>query len=414
VDELTGFRQPEQYRKLQATGVYSSASCPRDVPKSRSPAIAALLPSAGHHSVSQLEIIWRSFGTAFGKFLALQACTTFRGSKAVQLPRRRFLQLAGAAVALPSVSPVAFAQSYPSRPITLMVPFPPGGLTDVVGRLIAEGMRARLGGQTIIIENVGGATGSIGTGRVARAAPDGYTLTVGIWNTHVANGMSYALQYDIVNDFEPIVLLADAPLILLGKTALQANNLKELIDWLKANPDKASMGTTGAGAPSHLLGLLFQRETGTRFGLVPYRGANLTTQDLVAGQIDMTISNTATAMPHVRSGKVKAFAVTARDRLTIAPDIPSATDAGFPWFQFSLWAGLFAPKGTPPDIIAKLNAVAVDTVNDPATRKRFVDQGFVIPSREQQTPQALAAYQKAEIAKWWPVIESAGLKAKGS
>ncbi len=172
------------------------------------------------------------------------------------------------------------------------------------------------------------------------------------------------------------------------------------------------MGTTGAGAPSHLLGLLFQRETGTRFGLIPYRGANLTTQDLVANQIDMTISNTATAMPHVRSGKAKAYAVTAASRLAIAPDIPSAADAGFPWFVFSLWAGLFAPKGTPKDIIAKLNAAALSSLEDPAARKRFVDQGFVIPPRERQTPEALAAYQKAEIAKWWPIIEAAGLKAK--
>jgi tripartite-type tricarboxylate transporter receptor subunit TctC len=332
----------------------------------------------------------------------------------VKLPRRQFLHLAAGAAVLPTVSRVASAQSYPSRPITLMVPFPPGGLTDVVGRLVAEGMRTRLGGQTIIIENVGGATGSIGTGRVARAAPDGYTITVGIWNTHVANGLTYALQYDIVNDFEPIVLLADAPLILLGKTALAANNLKELIDWLKANPDKASMGSTGAGGPGHMLALLLQKETGTRFGMVPYRGVNPSVQDLIAGQIDMTISNTATAMPHVRAGRVKAFAVTAKNRLSIAPDIPSAAEAGFPWFAFSLWAGLFAPKGTPPDIITKLNAAALGTLEDPATRKRFVDQGFVIPPREQQTPQALAAYQKAEIAKWWPIIEAAGLKAKGS
>ena len=330
----------------------------------------------------------------------------------MKLPRRQFLRLAAGAAASPAFSRPAVAQAYPSRPITMMVPFPPGGLTDVVARLVAEGMRTALGGQTIIVENVGGATGSIGTGRVARAAPDGYTIQVGIWNTHVANGITFALQYDIVNDFEPIVLLADAPLILLGKTDLTATNLKELIDWLKANPDKASMGTTGAGSPSHLLGALFQRETGTRFGLIPYRGANLTTQDLVANQIDMTISNSATAMPHVRSGKAKAYAVTAASRLAIAPDIPSAADAGFPWFVFSLWAGLFAPKGTPTDIIVKLNAAALSSLEDPAARKRFADQGFIIPPRERQTPEALAAYQKAEIAKWWPIIEAVGLKAK--
>src|SRR5215472_12221684 len=283
----------------------------------------------------------------------------------MKLPRRQFLHLAAGAAALPAVSRIAWAQAYPSRPITMMVPFPPGGLTDVVGRLIAEGMRTALG-QTIIIENVGGATGSIGTGRVARAAPDGYTITVGIWNTHVANGITYALQYDVVSDFEPIALLA----------------------------------------------LLLQEKTGTRFNLVPYRGVNPSVQDLIAGQIDMTISNTATAMPHVRAGRVKACAVTTMDRIAIAPEIPSAEEAGFPWLQFSLWAGLFAPKGTPRDIIDKLNAAAVGTTHDPAMREKLVDQGFVIPPRERQTPEALGAYQKAEIAKWWPIIKSAGAKAE--
>jgi len=305
----------------------------------------------------------------------------------------------------------ALAQTYPSRPITMMVPFPPGGLTDVVGRLIAEGMRTALG-QTIIIENVGGATGSIGTGRVARAAPDGYTITVGIWNTHVANGITYALQYDVVSDFEPIALLADAPLLFLGKKDLPANSLKELIGWLKENPDKASMGSTGVGGPGHLLALLLQEKTGTRFNLVPYRGVNPSMQDLIAGQIDMTISNTATAMPHVRAGRVKAFAVTTKDRIAIAPEIPSAEEAGFSWLQFSLWAGLFAPKGTPRDIIDKLNAAAVGTTHDPAMHQKLVDQGFVIPLRERQTPEALGAYQKAEIAKWWPIIKAAGTKAE--
>jgi tripartite-type tricarboxylate transporter receptor subunit TctC len=281
--------------------------------------------------------------------LALQ-----RGN-AMPLLRRQFLRLAAGAAALPSVSRIARAQDYPSRPITLMVPFPPGGLTDVVGRLLAEGMRTALG-QTIIIENVGGATGSIGTGWVARAAPDGYTLTVGIWNTHVANSVTYPLQYDVVNDFEPVAMLADAPLLVVGKKALPANDLAELIAWLKANPDKASMGTTGAGGPGHLLALLMQKETGVRFGLVPYRGANPAVQDVVAGQIDMMISNPmisnpATALPHVRAGRMKAFAVTAKKRLVIAPEIPSVDEAGLPGFHFSLWAALFAPRGTPKDII---------------------------------------------------------------
>ncbi len=325
------------------------------------------------------------------------------------LLRRRFLQLAAGAAVLPAVTATSQAQGYPSRPITLIVPFPPGGLTDVVGRLVAEGMRTSLG-QTIVIENVGGATGSIGTGRVARAAPDGYTLTIGIWNTHVANGVTYPLQYDVVNDFEPIALLADAPLLILGKRALPANDLQELIAWLKANPDRASMGTTGAGGPGHLLALLMQTVTGVRFGLVPYRGANPAVQDLVAGQIELMISNPATAMPHVRADRIKAFAVTARNRLAIAPDIPSVDEVGLPGFHFSLWAGLFAPRGAPADIVGKLNAAAVSTLADAATRQKLIDQGFEIPPRERQTPQALGAYQKAEIERWWPIIKSADIK----
>jgi len=293
----------------------------------------------------------------------------------------------------------------------MIVPFPPGGLADVIGRIAAEGMRASLG-QSIIIENVGGANGSVGTGRVARTAPDGYTLVLGIWNTHVGNAATYALQYDVVKDFEPIALLADAPLLLVAKKAIPANDLKELIAWLKANPDKASMGTVGAGSPGHLLGLLLQQETGTRFGLVAYRGAAPQTQDLVAGQIDMGFANPATALPHVQAGSIKAFAVTAKNRLAVAPDIPSVDEAGLPGLYFSLWAGLFAPRGTPSDMIGKLNSAAVNTLGDPILRQKLAEQGFEIPPRERQTPEALAAYQKAEIDKWWPIIKAANIKAE--
>ena len=329
----------------------------------------------------------------------------------MKLPRRNLLHLAAGAVALPAISRFARAQTYPSRPITMIVPFPPGGLADVIGRIAAEGMRTSLG-QSIIIENVGGANGSIGTGRVARTAPDGYTLVLGIWNTHVGNAATYALQYDVVKDFEPIALLADAPLLLVAKKAIPANDLKELIAWLKANPDKASMGTVGAGSPGHLLGLLLQQETGTRFGLVAYRGAAPQTQDLVAGQIDMGFANPATALPHVQAGSIKAFAVTAKNRLAVAPDIPSVDEAGLPGLHFSLWAGLFAPKGTPRDIIDKLNSAAVDTLSDPNMRHKLAAQGFEIPPREQQTPEALGAYQKAEIEKWWPIIKAANIRAE--
>ncbi len=329
----------------------------------------------------------------------------------MKLPRRRFLHLATGAAALSAVSRVAKAQTYPSRPITMIVPFPPGGLTDVIARVLAEGMRTSLG-QSIIIENVGGATGSIGTGRVARAALDGYTLVVGIWNTHVANGATYALQYDVVKDFDPVLLLADAPLLLVASKAVPANDLKQFIAWLKANPDKSSMATVGAGSPGHLLGLLLQKETGARFGLVAYRGAGPAMQDVVAGQIDAMFSNTATALPQVLSGSVKAFAVTAKNRLSAAPDIPSVDEVGLPGFYFSLWAGLFAPKGTPRNIIDKLNTAAVNTLGDPAIRQKLTAQGFEIPPREQQTPEALGAYQKAEIEKWWPIIKEANIKAE--
>ena len=329
----------------------------------------------------------------------------------MKLPRRRFLHLATVAAALSAVSRVAKAQTYPSRPITMIVPFPPGGLADVIGRIAAEGMRASLS-QSIIIENVGGANGSIGTGRDARTTPDGYTLVLGIWNTHVGNAATYALQYDVVKDFAPIALLADAPLLLVAKKAIPANDLKELIAWLKANPDKASMGTVGAGSPGHLLGLLLQQETGTRFGLVAYRGAAPQTQDLVAGQIDMGFANPATALPHVQAGSIKAFAVTAKNRLAVAPDIPSVDEAGLPGLYFSLWAGLFAPRGTPSDMIGKLNSAAVNTLGDPILRQKLAEQGFEIPPRERQTPEALAAYQKAEIDKWWPIIKAANIKAE--
>src|SRR5258707_734977 len=245
----------------------------------------------------------------------------------MKLPRREFLHLAAGAAALPVMSRTARAQTYPSRPITMVVPFAPGGLTDVIGRVLAEGMRTSLG-QPVVIENVSGANGSIGTSRVARAAPDGYTIVVGIWNTHVANGAIYTLQYDVVKDFEPVLLLADAPLLLVASKAVPANDLKEFIAWLKLNPDKSSMGTVGAGSPGHLLGLLLQQETGTRFGLVAYRGAGPAMQDVVAGQIDAMFSNTATALPQVVAGSVKAFAATAKDRLAAAPDIPSVDEAG--------------------------------------------------------------------------------------
>lgn len=325
--------------------------------------------------------------------------------------RRKFVQLAAAGPALVAAPGVARAQAYPSRPITMVVPFPPGGLTDVLGRVLAAGMQAVLG-QTVVVENVGGASGSIGTGRVARAAPDGYTIVLGIWNTHVANGVTYKLDYDVVKDFAPLALCADAPLVLLAKKSAPANDLRGYIDWLKANPDKASMATVGIGSPGQLLGFLMQKDTGARFTLVPYRGAGPSVQDVVAGQIDMTFANTATALPFVRAGSLKAFGVTSLRRITAAPDIPTMDEEGLRGFSFSLWGALFAPRDTPRDIIGKLNAAAVKTLHDPDVARKLEAQGFAIPSADRQTPAALAAYQKAEIDKWWPIIRDAGIKAQ--
>jgi tripartite-type tricarboxylate transporter receptor subunit TctC len=329
----------------------------------------------------------------------------------MRLPRRQFLRLTALTGALAAVARNAAAESFPTRTFTMIVPFPPGGLTDVLGRILAAGMQTRLG-QSVVIENVGGASGSIGTGRVARAAPDGYTMVLGIWNTHVANGATYRLDYDVVKDFEPIVLCADAPLVLLAKKTIRAENLQGYIAWLMANPNKASMATVGVGSPGQLLGILMQKKTGVRFALVPYRGAGPEVQDVVAGHIDMTFANTASALPFVRSGSVKALGVTSLKRMIQAPQIPTFDEAGLRGFSFSLWAALFAPHNTPREIIDKLNEAAVDTLHDPDIRRKLETQGFAIPSRERQSPQALAAYQAAEIAKWWPIIKAAGIKAE--
>ena len=328
----------------------------------------------------------------------------------MKVRRREFLRLAAGTAALGAVSQVAKAQTYPSRPVTMVVPFAPGGLTDVLGRVLADGMQMSLD-RSVVVENVPGAGGSIGTGRVARAAPDGYTVVLGIWNTHVANAITYSLDYDVVRDFAPIALCAESPLVLVAKKSIPAGDLKGYIAWLKANPDKASMATVGNGSPGHLLGILMQNQTGTKFTFVPYRGAGPSVQDLVAGQIDMTFINTATALPFVRAGSAKALGLTSLKRMAAAPDIPTMDEAGLPGFAFSLWGALFAPHGTPADVIAKLNTAAVKTLHDADVQRKLEAQGFDIPPRERQTPEALAAYQKSEIEKWWPIIKAAGIKA---
>jgi tripartite-type tricarboxylate transporter receptor subunit TctC len=329
----------------------------------------------------------------------------------MRLLRRQFLHLAAGAAALPAVSRMARAQAYPTRLITIVVPLAPGGALDVLGRILAPRMGALLG-QTIVLENVAGANGSLGVGRVARALPDGYTLVIGYWGTHVANGAVYALKYDVLNDFEPISLIATQPFLIVAKKAMPADDLKGLIAWLKANPGKASAGTAGVGATDHVGGALFQAVTGTRFQFVPYRGAGPAVQDLVAGQMDIMFESPTITLPQVRSGQVKAFAVAAKSRLAAAPEIPTVDEAGLPGFYVTFWAGLWAPKGTPKDVIAKLNSAAVTALADPTVRTRFTDLGLEIYSRDQQTPEALAAYQKAEIEKWWPIIKEFGIRAE--
>jgi tripartite-type tricarboxylate transporter receptor subunit TctC len=325
-----------------------------------------------------------------------------------QHPRRRFLRLAAGAAALPAVSRIAKAQSYPSRPITMIVPSAAGASVDSIGRIVAEQMRKSLA-QPIIIENVGGAEGSIGTARAAHARPDGYTIEIGASSSHVLNGAFYTLQYDVLNDFAPISALVTTPVVLFARKTLPAKDLNELIAWLKANPNKVSAGIVAAAG--RLISAYFQKETGTQFALVPYRGFAPATQDLVGDQIDLLIG-TPDQLPLRRAGSIKAYAVTSDTRLALAPDIPTFAEIGLPTVSYSGWYALFAPKGTPKDIISRLNGAAVVALADPAVRSRLADLGLEIFPREQQTPDALAALQKAYAEKWWPIIKALRIKAE--
>jgi tripartite-type tricarboxylate transporter receptor subunit TctC len=327
----------------------------------------------------------------------------------MKLSRRIFLHLAAGAGALPAVSRIAKAQTYPTRPITIIVPFPAGGPADAIARIIGEHMRATLG-QPVIIENVTGAGGSIGVGRAARAAPDGYTLSIGQLNSHVFSGAVYSVRYDLLKDFDPVALLTTNPLMIVGKKDLPAKNMRELIAWLKANPDKASFGTPGVGSPSHVWGIYFQNSTGTRFQFVPYRGAAPVIQDMLSGQIDLTCLQASDLLPQVRSGNVRAYAILTKTPWVRAPDIPTVDEAGVAGLYMPFWHGLWAPAKTPSEIIAKLNTAAVEALGDPLVRQRFADIGQEIFPREQQTPEALAVLQKAEIEKWWPIIKAANIK----
>jgi tripartite-type tricarboxylate transporter receptor subunit TctC len=305
----------------------------------------------------------------------------------------------------------AAAEDYPSRTITMVVPFPAGGGTSLLARILAEQMKSELG-QPIIIENVSGAGGSIGVAKVARAAPDGYTLLFGNWASNVGSGAVYPVDYDLLKDFEPIARIADAPLWLVARKNFPANDLKELIAWLKANPGKATAATVGVGSGSHLCGIYLQNALGVRFQFIPYRGGAPASQDLIAGNVDLMCDFSSNSLPFYRAGQIKALAVMSKHRWLGAPEVPTFDEMGVPGIYVSFWHGLWAPKGTPKEIVAKLNTAVVNALADPALQKRFADQGQEIPPRDQQTPEALYAYQKADIDKWWPIIKSAGVKAE--
>jgi tripartite-type tricarboxylate transporter receptor subunit TctC len=329
----------------------------------------------------------------------------------MKVRRRRLLQLLAAAGATSVTSRVAWAQTFPTRPVTIVVPFPAGGPTDTLGRVLADRMKNSLG-QSVIIENLTGAAGTIGSTHVARSPPDGYTLILGHWQTHVVNGATFTLPFDVVNDFAPIALIADCPMWLVGRSGLVAQNLQELIAWMKESRGKATVGIGGVGGGADVIGTYFQKNTGTQFQFVPYRGAAPMMQDLLAGHIDLTFTQVASALAQVRSGQVKAYAVMAKARWAEAPDTPTSDEGGVTGLYASFWHGLWAPKATPANIIAKLDVAVVESLADPAVHQRFIELGQEPWPRDKQTPDGLAAQQKAEIEKWWPIIKAAGIRAE--
>jgi tripartite-type tricarboxylate transporter receptor subunit TctC len=314
-----------------------------------------------------------------------------------------------ALIAMLTLAGNALADNFPSRPITIIVPFSAGGPSDAMARILAERMQAMLG-QTILVENVTGAAGSLGVGRVVRSAPDGYTIGLGHLGTHVANGAIYKLGYDLVTDLEPVVLLPSNPMIIVSKNAVPAGSFGELLAWLKARPTPPTAGTAGAGSGSHIAGLYFENVTGIKLQYVPYRGTAPAMNDLVAGQIDIVVDQTSNSISQLRAGTIRGYAVTDDKRVEQASDIPTTDEAGLPGFHMTLWSGLWAPKNTPKDIVAKINAAAVAAMNDPAVRRQMENLGLQMPAKDQLSPEALGAWQKAEIAKWWPMIKAADVK----
>ena len=320
--------------------------------------------------------------------------------------RRMFLAALFATLAF--TGPVS-AQNFPSRPITIVVPFSAGGPSDAMARILAERIKVTLG-EAVLVENVTGAGGSIGVGRAVHSPPDGYTISFGHLGTHVANGAIYKLGYDLVADLDPVVLLPSNPMIIVSKNAVPTKTLKEFLDWLKSRPQPAAAGTAGAGSGSHVAGLAFEAATGIKLQYVPYRGTGPAMNDLVAGQIDLIVDQTSNSIQQVRAGNIRAYAIVDSKRVESAPEIPTTDEAGLPGFHMTLWSGMWVPKGTPKDVIAKLNAAVVEAMNDPAVKKQLENIGLQMPPKDKLTPEALGAWQKDEIAKWWPMIKAANVR----
>jgi tripartite-type tricarboxylate transporter receptor subunit TctC len=310
-----------------------------------------------------------------------------------------------------ATSSAASAEAWPTRPITIVAPTTAGGPPDTIARILSEPMRISLG-QPVIVENVTGAGGSLGVQRVARSAPDGYTVSIGHLNSHVFTGAAYNLSFDLLKDLAPVTLLTEAPMVFVARSGLPAANLKELVAWMKQHPKGISLGSVGIGGPAKVWAINFQNKVGIEFQFVPYRGAAAIVQDIIAGTIDVACVEASNVVSQLGGGKLKAYAVLSPQRWPAHPEIPSIDEAGVPGFYMTFWHGLWVPAGTPREVIGKLNAAAVDALADPAARARLAQIGQEILPRAQQTPEALGAHHKAEIEKWWPIIKAAGVKAE--
>ena len=341
---------------------------------------------------------------AFSPFLAPSGT-----SRAARLGSHAGLALTLGAMLLAPGAALAQTVPYPVRPITMIVPASAGGPTDTIGRILSERMGVSLG-QSVIIENIGGASGTIGTGRLARSPPDGYTIGLGGWNHYVVSGALYPQSANPLTEFEPVGQIATGPMLIFARKDNPANNLREFIAWLKGQPDGLTFGTGGLGSPPHMSGLLFEKSVGKHFQYIPYRGGAPALQDLVAGHIDLMFEQASGSMGHVRGGLIKVFAVTSKTRLAAAPDVPTADEAGLPGFLVSIWHGMWVPKGTPKDIIAKLNAAIADALADATVQKKLAEIGQELPPADQRSPDALAAFHKAECDKWWPIVREANIK----